>query len=70
MEARSRIYPKSSPDPIIRMGARIGELSERIANLKERYHKQGDVLAGRLVITLESERAEIEARLTGRRPPV
>jgi hypothetical protein len=70
MEANKARHRRSNTDPIIRMRTRLDELALRISDLKHRHQSEGDVTAGRLVRTLESEEADIQAVLKGipRRP--
>jgi hypothetical protein len=65
METTKSRHRRPSSDPIIRMRTRLDELATRISDLKHRHRDEGDVTAGRLVRTLESEEADIQAVLKG-----
>jgi hypothetical protein len=64
-EARKAIHPKLSPDPLVRMRARLDELDVKIANLRRLSQRGGDALAGTLAKTLEIERAGLRTKLRG-----
>jgi hypothetical protein len=52
-------------DPLAPLRERLGEIDEQLAKLDRMHRRQGDALAGRLIGTLERERAGILARLGG-----
>jgi hypothetical protein len=67
METTKAARRMHSPEPVVRMRARLDELSSRITDLKHRHQNQGDAMAGRLARTLEAEEADIQATLRGDR---
>jgi nitrate reductase NapAB chaperone NapD len=48
------------------MRARLEGLASRINSLKQCQQRQGDAVAGKLVVTLEAEKTELQMRLGGR----
>ena len=50
-------------DPLAPLRARVAEIDDQLAKLSQMHRRHGDALAGRLIGTLERERAALLGKL-------
>ncbi len=54
----------AAADPQAALRERLGQIETQLAGLKQMHQQKGDALAGRLIETLERERAAVLAKLS------